>query len=112
MLPGAIARETVARLRGTPTDNGYGDTGIDWTNPVVLPIGGCSVQPVKGQEMLLDRDAVVSRWVLFAPLDADITSVDRIRHNGTDYEVDGSVQDWPDICGMGHKQAFLRKAVG
>lgn len=111
MLP-SIAMETVVRLRGTPTDNGYGDTGIDWTNPATLSVPGCSVQPVGGQEVLLNRDAVVSRWTLYAPLGADITSVDRIRHNGTDYEVDGSVQNWPDIFGLGYTACLLRKAVG
>lgn len=111
MLPG-IANETVVRLRATSTDNGYGDQGLDWTSPASLSVGGCSVQPLAGQEVLLDRDATVSRWTLYAPLTADITSADRIRHNGADYEVDGSVQDWPDVFGMGYRQAILRKAVG
>ena len=111
MLPG-IANETVIRLRATATDNGYGDSGLDWTAPATLSIEGCSVQPLDGQEVLLDRDAVVSRWKLYAPLTADITSTDRIRHRGVDYEVDGSIQDWPDIFGMGYRQAILRKAVG
>jgi len=111
MLPG-IANETVIRLRGTSTDNGYGDQGLDWTSPALLSVGGCSVQPVAGEEIQLDRDATVSRWVMYAPLTADITSVDRVRHNGTDYEVDGSVQEWPDVFGMGYKQALLRKVSG
>ena len=70
------------------------------------------MQPLQGQEILQDRDATVSRWMLYAPLSADITSTDRIRHRGVDYDVDGSVQDWPDIFGLGYRQAILRKAVG
>ena len=111
MLP-AIATQTVERLRGVPTDNGYGDTAIDWTSPDIVSVPGCSVQPVAGEEILLNRDAVVSRWKLFAPLSADITSLDRIRHNGMDYDIDGSVQDWPDVSGLGYKSCLLRKAVG
>ena len=112
MLPAEIASETVVRLRGVLTTNGYDDQVIDWTNPAAASISGCSVQPAAGQEIQLDRDAIVSRWTLYAPLTADIQSTDRIRHNGQDYEIDGSVQDWPDMFGLGHRQCFLRKAVG
>lgn len=111
MLP-SLATETVIRLRGTSSDNGYGDQFIDWTTPAQLPISGCSVQPVAGTEYLLDRDAVVSRWTLYAPLGADILPSDRIRHNGADYDVDGSVQDWPDAFGLGHTTALLRRTSG
>lgn len=112
MLPTLIANQTIVRLRGAVSTDGNNDQFIDWSTPVALSIAGCSVQPVRGVEVLLGRDAVESRWNLYAPLTADIESTDRIRHSGVDYEVDGSVQDWPDLFGLGHRQALLRRVEG
>lgn len=111
MLP-SLATDTVTRLRGVLTDDGYGDQQLDWTNPATATITGCSVQPLTGQEILTDRDAVVSRWTLYAPLGSDIRSTDRIRHNGSVYDIDGSVQDWPDMFGLGHSTCLLRRSDG
>lgn len=112
MLPATIANETVTRLRGVSSTDAYNDSETDWSDPASLSISGCSVQPVQGDENLLGRESVVSRWTLFAPPDADIRSSDRIRHNGVDYDIDGSVQDWPDIGGLAHRQALLRRVEG
>lgn len=112
MLPAAIATETIIRLRGVTYWDAYNDQHVEWSNPSQLTIGGCSLQPVQGDEVLLGRESVVSRWTLFAPPDADILSSDRVRHNGVDFEVDGSVQRWPDIGGLGHLQILLRRVEG
>lgn len=111
MLP-SICNETVTRLRATTTEDPYNDQADDWDSAASLSIPGCSVQPVAGSEVLDGRNAVVSRWVLFAPLDADLAATDRVRHKGSDYEVDGSVQDWPDVFGLGHKSCYLRRVEG
>jgi hypothetical protein len=107
-----IAVQTVVRLRGAPSTDAYNDAETDWSDPASLPISGCSVQPVQGDENLLGRESVISRWTLFAPPDADIRSSDRVRHNGVDFDIDGSVQDWPDLFGLGYKQCLLRKVEG
>lgn len=111
MLP-SIATETVTRLRGAVSTNAHGDEVVSWASPGAAQIVGCSVQPVQGEELTIGRDAVVSRWLLYAPLTADLKSSDRIRHNGNDYDIDGSVQDWPDIFGLGHRTCYLRRVDG
>lgn len=111
MLP-SICTETVTRLRATGDTDSYGDSAPDWGAADSASIGNCSVQPVQGSESMTDRNSVVSRWVLFAPLDADIEATDRIRHHGVDYEVDGAVQDWPDVFGLGHRSCYLRRVDG
>jgi len=112
MLPGLIANQTVHRLRGTTVTDSHGNVYVSWATPAELAVEGCSVQPETGAEILTGRDSVTSIWRLYAPPDADITSTDRVRHGGKDYEVDGSIQDWPDIFGLGHKFCFLKLVEG
>ncbi len=114
MLPAAIATQTVTRLRGSAGTDTHSNITVDWTSPGSLSISGCSVQPMDGAENLIGRDSVVSRWQLFLPEDADVTSADRITHKGITYEVDGSVQEWDDPTGAGldHKVCFLRLVEG
>lgn len=114
MLPSEIASETVVRLRGVSGTDSHADAYIDWDAPAVLSVAGCSVQPVAGDEYLLGRDSVTSRWNLWAPPEADIRSSDRIRHANVDYEIDGSVQKWTDTTGNGwdHLQMILKRVEG
>jgi len=112
MLPPEIATDVVYRLRGSVSPDAWGDSRVDWANPQSLTIEGCSVQPIPGDENVLTRDSVTSRWNLFLPLDADVRSSDRVRHRGVVYEVDGSVQEWPDFFGHGYKIAVLKLVEG
>lgn len=113
MLPW-IATDTIDILAGSPIDD-YGDTGaVSWDSPtVVATISGCSVQPLPANEYLLDRDAVVSRWQAWTPI-AAVSSLNRVRHKGVIYEIDGSVQRWDDPTGLGldHLTFFLRRVDG
>lgn len=113
MLPW-LADQTVTRLRATSSTDGYGDASANWTSPSSLDIAGCSVQPMIGEEILANRDAIVSRWQWFGPYDADVTGRDRIRFDSVVYEIDGSVQKWRDPTGSGldHLTAILRAANG
>lgn len=113
MLPW-IASQTVTRLRGTATTDLYNNAGIDFANPDRLPIAGCSVQPVVGDEFNQGRDAITTRWNWFGPPDADVTSADRIEHKGAAYEVDGSVQQWDDTTGanLDYRSAVLKRVEG
>lgn len=114
MLPAGLASETVIRLRGTGVADAHANTVVDFTSPAQSAIAGCSVQPMQGDESLLGRDSVTSRWQWFGPPDADVRSDDRIRYRGKDYEVDGSVQDWVDPTGAGldHRFAYLKLVEG
>lgn len=114
MLPW-LASETVVRLRGDVGSDGYGGTAVDWSGePDRLSVPGCSVQPMAGAEVVDGRDAVTSRWTLYAPDTADISSLDRVEYRGVAYDVDGSVQLWVDPTGAGldHKVAVLRRGDG
>jgi hypothetical protein len=114
MLPPEIASEIVTRLRGIAGTDSHNNAWTDWDNPATATISGCSVQPLIGDEFNLGRESVTSRWNLWAPVDADLRSSDRIRHNGIDYEVDGSVQKWTDTTGNGwdHLFAILKRVEG
>lgn len=112
MLPALIATETVVRLRATTTTDAHNNPVRSWSSPSSLTIDGCSVQPAEGDEYLLGREQITSRWKWFGPSDADVLSTDRLRHASVDYEVDGSVQLWPDHAGLGHKWAYLKKVAG
>jgi hypothetical protein len=114
MLPTAVANQTVLRLRGSQVTDSHASTYTNWDSPATLTISGCSVQPVTGDEYNLGRESVTSRWNLYAPPGADLRSSDRIRHDGVDYEIDGSVQKWTDTTGAGldHLFCLLKKVEG
>lgn len=113
-LPAEIANQTVVRLRATATTDAHNNSVTSWDSPAAATIPGCSVQPIPGDESILGRDSVTSRWNLWAPPAADIKSSDRIRHDDVDYEVDGSVQKWTDTTGNGwdHLYVILKRVEG
>lgn len=105
-------RETVTRIRAVLVPDEYGTPGInrDWTNATEIDIPGCEVQPLPSTEYDAGREAVTTRWRLFAPVDADIIASDRVRVDGTVYEADGDVQLWG--WGTPHIEALLKRTVG
>lgn len=102
---------TVVRLRGTAGTGGYGDPTIDWSNPDRKIIRSCDWQPEQGQEISLDRDAVVTRWRWFGPINADVTDQDRLEVDGLVYYIEGSVEEWPGEW-LAHKTALCRRSTG
>lgn len=117
-LPPEIANQTVTRLRASSTTDAHNNSVTSWADPETATISGCSVQPLvtRGEdgEVNLGRESIVSRWNLWAPPDADLKSSDRVRHDGIDYEVDGSVQKWTDTTGDGwdHLYVILKRVEG
>lgn len=90
-----------------------GDRIADWGNATEHTVPGCRVQPVVGQEIHDNRDAIVTRWNLFAPSAADIESTDRVRHQGVVYEVEGDIRRWPSPTGaLANTQATLQRVEG
>ena len=105
VLP-AIATQTVIRLRATDgAPDTHGNPTQTWTDSVT--IDGCSVQPVEGSEFNEGRQTVITRWHWWGPIDADVTSKDRIVFDGETFEVDGSVMKWPTV--LPHKSAVLKR---
>jgi len=111
-LPTEIAIDTVTRVRATTTTDSHGNEIRSWATATTSDIVGCSMQPEDGSEIILGREEVVSRWQLFLPPNADLLPSDRVRFEGITYEVDGSVQKWPDIGGLGHKSCLLKLVEG
>lgn len=106
--------DTITRLRAPLVEDEYGNQVPDWpaAEPGV-PITGCRVQPERGGEYTIDREAIVTRWRLFAPDGADLLDTDRVRHGGVDYDIDGSIERWPSPTGaLAHLEARLRKVEG
>lgn len=116
----SFKNQTVERLRATWVDD-RGDKVQDWANPNSLTIEGCRVQPMQADEVFFTgsneggtpRDAVVTRWKLLGPKDADIAEHDRIVHAGKTYEVEGSVLRQPSPTGaLDHTVAYLEWVDG
>jgi len=93
--------------------NERGDLMPDWDNATEHVVPGCRVQPATGDEIHGRRDAVINRWNLYAPANADITALDRVRHDGIVCEVDGNIRQWKSPTGaLAHIEAQLKRAEG
>lgn len=105
--------DTVTVVRAPLVDADYNNQEFDWPNATETEVGGCRVQPERGPEYTTDRDAVTTRWRLFGPDGMDLEATDHIVHQGTTYEVDGSVERWPSPTGaLAHIEARLVRVEG
>lgn len=107
--------ETVVRLRGAETTNGYGNTEIDWSDPDRLSIAGCGLAPLAGEELAdRGRQGVEDAWTLYAPFGADIDHKDRIATSHGTFDVDGQPGPWVSpLSGRRHGlTATLRRIEG
>jgi hypothetical protein len=80
--------------RPPATEDTFGNPTYNWGAATSTAVAGCSVQPLIGQEAIVGRDTVVSRWQVWAPSGTTISAVDRVVFAGDTYEVDGEVQAW------------------
>lgn len=105
--------DTVTVLRAPVVTVDYNNEELDWPNATETDVGGCGVQPERGTDYTIDREAIVTRWRLFGPDGMDIEDTDRIRHNGVVYDIDGSVERWPSPTGaLAHIEARLIRVEG
>lgn len=108
----SFARDVVTVVRAA-TYVERGDTIFDWADVTTHDISGCIVQPMVGEEILGDRDAVVRRWKGFLPHNSDLLETDRVVHLGLTYEIDGYVQRWPSPTGaLKHDEITLKRVEG
>lgn len=93
-----------------------GDVILDWSNPTRTEYRGCHVQPMAGDEVFVSdgrRNAVVTRWKLFAPPNVVVGALDRVKYAGTTYELDGAPRAWPSASGrLDHLEAILQLVEG
>lgn len=85
MLPPSIARETIQVIRAAEVID-HGSTYKDWTNATETPLSGCLSEPGLSSE---NFDLVKFDYVVYAPLEADVLSTDRVRLPSGVYEVQG-----------------------
>ncbi len=90
----------------------YGNQGSerDWDNATDTTVSGCSVQGQPSSEFTQDRDAVVIRKELFAPVDTALAAGDRVRWDGDTYDVDGDPQVERHGTYTDHLYALLRRS--
>lgn len=81
-------------LRGTTSEDDFGNDEVDWSSPATTSVEHCAVQPEQGLEVIDGRQLTVTRWRLFAPHGTDLVSTDRVEYAGDVYEVDGEPQRW------------------
>lgn len=106
-------RDTVTVLRAGLVDDGYGNQVPDWSDPVRAEVTGCRLQPMPVEDYVLDREAVTTRWRLFAPEGTDLRATDRVEHDGVAYQVEGDPERWPSPTGrLAHVEALLRRTEG
>lgn len=93
------AQQTVERIR--PTIRIVRGSEIpDWSNPDILQIPGCSVQPANTS---LSQDGriqgITYGYTCYLPPAADVQAGDRIRFGGHDYTITGEPQVWQSPSG-------------
>ena len=106
-----IFPHTISVIRAPLVSDGKGNLIRSWTTAVAHDEVAW-VQPVSSSEQTLNQDRVVSRWRVFLPVSADVTSTDRLQHSGDTYQVDGEVQMWDTATGPHHAEAYLLKVKG
>jgi hypothetical protein len=119
-MPVSFARDTITIIRAARVDE-RGDEILDWDDTDEWDIGGCSVQPMATEEVKFTgsaaseggtaRSAIVTRWKVYAPADADVEPLDRVRYRDVEYDVEGQVQDWSSPTGALDHTAFELRHV-
>lgn len=87
--------ETVAVVRASLVDDGYGNEVPDWSAATSNPYEGCAVaQNGRDESLTGDRNVVVSDLVVFMPSGTDVVATDRLEIRSRVYEVVGEPFDW------------------
>ncbi|MBR2835916.1 MAG: hypothetical protein IKE43_09465 [Coriobacteriales bacterium] len=93
MLP-SWCNDTVYVLRASLITTQRGSEVQDWSNPLKIPIEGCSIQPANSAANTrtgfddIRQNTTISA-VLYAPPAADIRAHDRVVADGVTYTLDG-----------------------
>jgi hypothetical protein len=107
-----LGPHTVTLLRAPFVTDAYGNEGTerDWAAPVRTDVPGCSVQPARSDEYVVDREAVIVRLRAFCPGLVDVESTDRAEFDGDTYYIDG-VEPWR-FEPLSHTDLLLRRVEG
>lgn len=108
-------RDVVTVVRAPEVAGPDGSTAPDWTVPegslTVTDYPG-ELQPISSTEEIVGQDRTESTHKAFLPAEADVTSADRLRHQGLEYWVDGAPEDHRHRGRPHHIEAFCFRVTG
>ena len=112
MLP-SWANDEVTRIR-PGTKESRGSTIPDWSQPNVLKISGCSVQPA---QTTLSQDGRVlgltEGYTVFFPPGSDVKAGDKLTWNGQNFQIIGEPRQWNSPTGrVSSLQAAIERWAG
>ena len=110
----SLAVDTIERIRAPLVENAYGDLERDWDAAETVELTGWRIDPSSGFEQHdTIRDAAVTVWRLYGPLDADVAESDRVVAHGDTWEVDEHPQRFRSPRGnVGHTVLVLKRVEG
>ena len=115
LFSGFDTGNAVSRIRPLVTVD-RGDEFLDYAAGTATPVDGVIVAPVTGMEALTPgRDATMAQ---FSILDFDSDrgfwqDTDHVDIDGTEYQIEGSVREWPSPTGeLAHTQLLVNRWEG
>lgn len=100
-----LLSETVEVVRYTATTDAYGNTVPGAEQRTSYP---ARLEQLRTEEVVLDRDTVITDWRVFLPAGADVTPYDRIAGRGHLFEVVGLPAPQMSPRGAHHLEVQLR----
>lgn len=105
-------RDTVSVVRAaTSASPDGGDPIPNWGAATVTDYAG-EFQPLSSTEDIVAQQRTNSTHRAFLPAATDVKATDRLRHNGLDYEVDGTPEDWRPGGRAHHVEVLCFRIVG
>lgn len=103
-----LLTETVTVVRYSPTTDAYGNTVPGAEARTSYP---GRLEQLAADEIVRDRDTVITDWKAFLPAGTDITAYDRIEARGNLFEVVGLPNEHRTPRGPHHIEVQLRWVV-
>jgi head-tail adaptor len=108
MTLSGLLSETVTVIRYTDATDAYGNTEPGAETRVAYP---ARLEQLRTDEIVRDRDTVITDWRAFLPADADVTAYDRIQARGHLFEVVGLPASQHSPRGAHHLEVHLRYVI-
>ncbi len=91
----------------------WGQTVVDWDNPVEIEVPGCTDYALSGVETIQGVDVVAGTRQMFMPAGTDVRGTDRIKHLGRLWEIIGEPSEQISPTGeLSHVEVLLKRWEG
>ena len=91
----------------------WGQTVVDWDNPVEIAVPGCTDYALSGMETVQGVDVVAGTRQMFMPSGTDVRGTDRIKHLGRLWEIIGEPSEQISPTGeLSHVEVLLKRWEG